>query len=85
MGSVKDLIREGRGGSLYREAEPYSLGLGAWGVSGRFSVGDLKKLIPSQEIAQKGPALAMMAGFYWEQAANDGFQHTYSERKTKCH
>lgn len=79
MGSVKDLIRDddSPGGKMYRAPTPHKLGLGAWKVSGRFSVADLKGRIPPTEIPQKGNILAMTAGLYWEKAASAGFQSSY--------
>lgn len=79
MGSVKSRIwDDSPAGQLYRPATPTSLGLAAWRVSGRFSVGDLKGLIPPVEIVGKNYALAMTASWYWERAANAGFHSTYA-------
>ncbi len=78
MGSVKDLITDrSRAGRLYWPAEPHAFGTGAWKVSGRFSVADLKDLIPPVEIPDKNFALAMIAGSYWENAAADGMGSCY--------
>lgn len=79
MGSVKDQIQgDSPGGRLFRKPGFNSLGLGAWQVSGRFSVGDLKELIPPIEIRDKNYILAMTSARYWEQASAAGFQHTYA-------
>jgi phosphoribosylaminoimidazole-succinocarboxamide synthase len=40
--------------------------MGPWAVSGRFSVGDLKKLIPESEIKDKAEALTMSTGAFFE-------------------
>lgn len=78
MGSVKDLITEGIGGNLYIPPEPRKFGRGAWKVSGRFSVADLKGLIPSEfEIKEKNFVLAMTAGAYFEDAAEHGIDSCY--------
>jgi phosphoribosylaminoimidazole-succinocarboxamide synthase len=78
MGSVKDLIcDDSPAGKLHQSPTFDRLGLGAWRVSGRFSVADLKGRIPPQEIPHKGAILAMAAGRYWEHAAQAGFQSTY--------
>lgn len=78
MGSVKDLvIGEGLGANLYQEPTFDRFGLGVWRVSGRFSVADLKHLIPDVEIPGKAQALAMISGRYWEHAASVGFPSTY--------
>lgn len=78
MGSVKDLIQDdSQAGHYYQAPGLHNLGLGAWRVSGRFSVADLKGKISPQEIKNKSSLLAMSAARYWEQAAQAGFQSTY--------
>jgi len=77
MGSVKDLVLESRGEYKYQEAKAHRFGLGAWRVSGRFSVGDLKDMIPPFEIQDKNHVLAMMAGAYWEHAESKGMPTCY--------
>lgn len=79
MGSVKDLITDQTtpAGKLYIPAQPHRFGQGAWKVSGRFSVGDLKNLIPPIEIAGKGAVLAMMTGAYFEHAEHQGIPSCY--------
>lgn len=74
MGSVKRLIPSWPG---YIKPEANKLGLGVWEVSGGFSVGDLKSLIPKQQIAHKPAVLAMTTAAYWETAATDGFISSY--------
>ncbi|MBU1974845.1 MAG: hypothetical protein KKG59_00400 [Nanoarchaeota archaeon] len=67
MGSVKDLIRDDSpGGRLYIPPTAMDFGRGAWQVSGRFSVGDLKELIPDTEIKDKAEALTMMVAHFFE-------------------
>ncbi|MFH1501335.1 MAG: hypothetical protein ABIE22_05325 [archaeon] len=77
MGSVKDLItRTGMQfgynipSGLYVPAEKARLGRGPWKVSGRFSVLDLKELIPDVEIQNKSCTLAMETGLYFEALTN---------------
>lgn len=74
MGSVKDL--DSSWPQFVSPGLSY-LGIGPWIVSGRFSVADLKKKIPPQEIRDKMYVLAMTAAFYWEVAAGAGFRSTY--------
>lgn len=68
MGSVKDLIRDDSpAGRLYQAPTATEFGRGAWRVSGRFSVGDLKGLIPHEvEIKDKAEALTMSTGAFFE-------------------
>lgn len=67
MGSVKDLITDDSpAGRLYVPPTARNFGQGAWKVSGRFSVGDLKKLIPDTEIENKAAALTMTAAAFFE-------------------
>lgn len=79
MGSVKDLVLdESLAGKLFVAPQPNRFGRGAWKVSGRFSVGDLKGVIPHEyEIANKNFVLAMTAGAYFEDAANNELQSCY--------
>ncbi|HLC66891.1 MAG TPA: phosphoribosylaminoimidazolesuccinocarboxamide synthase [Candidatus Nanoarchaeia archaeon] len=79
MGSVKNLIYDPSmsGGVYYAAPTPDHFGLGAWKVSGRFSVADLKGLIPPVEIENKGAIMAMMTAAYFEQARKEGFPTTY--------
>jgi len=71
MGSVKDLIRDdSKAGKLYTPPSVADFGLGAWRVSGRFSVGDLKEQIPECDIANKAEALTMMTAKFFEWLAN---------------
>ena len=79
MGSVKDLVIDPAefGGKLYVPPGPHKFGQGVWTVSGRFSVGDLKDLIPPVEIEGKGEALAMMTSAYFEHLADLGISSTY--------
>ncbi len=74
MGSVKDLDPTW---PQFVAPGLWYLGIGPWIVSGRFSVADLKKKIPPQEIRDKAFVLAMTAAHYWEEAAKAGFQSTY--------
>lgn len=78
MGSVKHLITDpskGEGIAYQRAAELYEqptrteFGMGVWWVAGTSSVGDLKEVIPSQEIDIKGPALTMMTALFFEKLA----------------
>jgi len=70
MGSVKDLIRDDSlAGKLYLPPSVTEFGRGAWRVSGRFSVADLKHLIPPSEIPQKAEALTMMTAAFFEYLA----------------
>jgi len=72
MGSVKDLITEGPiAATLHTRPFTYDFGMGAWKVSGRFSVGDLKELIPEVEIKDKAEALTMSTGAFFEWLANN--------------
>jgi len=85
MGSVKDLIVNlrvaGRYGlperlarramSLHKSPTNTEFGLGVWGVSGRFSVGDLKGWIPPTEIKDKAEALTMTTAAFFEWLANN--------------
>jgi phosphoribosylaminoimidazole-succinocarboxamide synthase len=68
MGSVKDLIMDGKSaaGRLYFPSMLGDFGTGVWGVSGRFSVKDLKKLIPPVEIPQKAEVLTMTTAAFFE-------------------
>lgn len=66
MGSVKDLITIGFGSGYFLAPAPHKFGEGTWEVSGRFSVGDLKYLIPESNIQDKAEALTMMAGAFFE-------------------
>jgi len=78
MGSVKDLVKDDSlAGKLFIPPTPHSFGRGAWKVSGRFSVGDLKGLIPPMEIEDKNFVLAMTASAYLESAANEGIDSCY--------
>ena len=74
MGSVKHLIMDALFGErfsidrlvlkealgLYRPPTPMEFGRGAWWVTGAYSVGDLKDLIPKTEIKDKAEALSMV-------------------------
>ncbi|MBU1111389.1 MAG: phosphoribosylaminoimidazolesuccinocarboxamide synthase [archaeon] len=72
MGSVKTLIKDDSlAGKLYLPPEVDNFGVGAWQVSGRFSVGDLKELIPPVEIENKAEALAMNVGSFFEWLADN--------------
>lgn len=72
MGSVKDLITDdSKAGKLYVSPTIDEFGMGAWSVSGRFSVGDLKDKIPPVEIKDKAEALTMMVGNFFEWLANN--------------
>src|SRR3989338_6568833 len=72
MGSVKDLIvGDSPAGRLYLPPTTNTFGRGAWDVSGRFSVGDLKKLIPDVEIKDKAEALTMSTGAFFEWLENN--------------
>jgi phosphoribosylaminoimidazole-succinocarboxamide synthase len=65
MGSVKDLITEGPESKYYVPPKTKSFGKGVWKISGRFSIGDLKYLIPHDiVIPQKAEALTMMAAAF---------------------
>lgn len=67
MGSVKDLILDdSAAGRLYVPPSATEFGRGAWQVKGTFSVADLKDFIPQTEIKDKGAALAMMSGAFFE-------------------
>lgn len=78
MGSTKDLVMDDSyAGRLYQAPEPHKFGFGAWKVSGRFSVADMKGLIPKSEIPQKHFVLAMTAARYWEAAAQVGLPSCY--------
>jgi len=85
MGSVKDLVTpdnasnplEDKAAKGYEPPEPHRYGEGAWRVSGRFSVADLKDLIPPIQIADKGEALAMMTAAYFEHAESQGIDSCY--------
>lgn len=72
MGSVKDLIVEGPlARTLHTQPFTCDFGMGAWKVSGRFSVGDLKKLIPDVNIKDKAEALTMSTGAFFEWLAEN--------------
>lgn len=72
MGSVKDLIRDDSlAGRLYVPPTATDFGMGVWRVSGRFSVGDLKSLIPEVDIKDKAEALTMSTAAFFEWFAND--------------
>lgn len=77
MGSVKELRTDEQAKRIMLEPGPHHFGVGAWRVSGRFSVGDLKELIPPVEIPQKNVILAITAAAYWEAAADAGFPNCY--------
>ncbi len=90
MGSVKDMIipggpeivgldtkRRELAEKLYIKTEPHKFGQGAWKVSGRFSVADLKKQIPPVEIDSKNYILTMMTASYFEHAENIGLGSCY--------
>jgi len=67
MGSVKDLIKDDSiAGKLFIPPTAVEFGQGAWKVSGRFSVGDLKELIPTVSIKNKAEALTMMTAAFFE-------------------
>jgi phosphoribosylaminoimidazole-succinocarboxamide synthase len=71
MGSVKELIiSNSPAGKLYKAPTNNEFGLGAWKVSGRFSVGDLKSLIPDSNIENKAEALTMITANFFEWLAN---------------
>ncbi len=72
MGSVKDLdTTSDKVGRFYIPPKIGAFGLGGWVVSGRFSVGDLKDLIPPVEIAQKAEALTMITAAFFEWLAGN--------------
>jgi phosphoribosylaminoimidazole-succinocarboxamide synthase len=67
MGSVKDVAKGNEfGGKLYEAPRINEFGLGVWPVTGRFSVRDLKSLIPPVEIEHKAEALTMMTARFFE-------------------
>jgi phosphoribosylaminoimidazole-succinocarboxamide synthase len=67
MGSVKDLVMDdSAAGKLYIPTLMGGFGQGVWKVSGRFSVKDLKKLIPAVEIPQKAEMLTMTTAAFFE-------------------
>jgi phosphoribosylaminoimidazole-succinocarboxamide synthase len=67
MGSVKDLVRDDSpAGKLYIPPNNVAFGRGVWRVSGRFSVGDLKSLIPDVNIKDKAEALTMSTAAFFE-------------------
>ena len=67
MGSVKDLIKDDPvTGKLYVPASARDFGRAVWKVSGRFSVGDLKNLIPDTNIKDKAEGLTMMTARFFE-------------------
>ncbi len=71
MGSAKDLVRgDSLAGRLYIGLTHNEFGRGGWSVSGKFSVKDLKDLIPPFIIPQKAEALAMTTGAFFEYSAN---------------
>ena len=72
MGSVKDLIKfdDSPAGRLFRQPTGNKFGVGAWKVSGRFSVGDLKEFIPLVKIKNKAEALTMTAAAFYEHLAD---------------
>jgi len=78
MGSVKHLIVDASkreesaykmAARLYRAPTRKDFGRGVWYVAGTSSVGDLKEVIPPQEIDIKGPALTMMTALFFERLA----------------
>ena len=72
MGSVKDLVRDNSpAGRLYTPPKDATFGLGVWKVSGRFSVGDLKSLIPDVDIKDKAEALTMSTASFFEWIATN--------------
>ncbi len=80
MGSVKTLIKTGKLGKYYMPPTPLEFGFGIWEVSGRFSVGDLKELIPPVEIKHKAEALMMMTARFFEtlKTTHPGIKTTYA-------
>jgi len=80
MGSVKDLIRDDSlAGRLYVPPTATDFGIGAWRVSGRFSVGDLKHLIPDANIKDKAEALTMSTAAFFEWLAYSSWIRTCYE------
>ncbi len=77
MGSVKDLVVAGFGSNYYNVATPQTWGFGVWDVSGRWSVADLKSLLPSYEVKGQAEALAMSTAAYFEAAAGAGINSCY--------
>lgn len=78
MGSVKYLIQDNsEAGKLYRPPTQKEFGLGAWQVTGNFSVKDLKEQIPESSIRYKPEALAMTNAAFFEYLAK-----THPEIKT---
>lgn len=73
MGSVKDLVIAPNelGGRFYHQPTLDAFGNGTWKVSGRFSVGDLKKLIPDTTIENKAEALTMATARFFEWLAKE--------------
>ena len=71
MPSVKHLILDDSpAGKLYVKPTNTEFGRGAWGVAGKYSVGDLKYLLADSDIVDKAEALTMMAARYHEWFAN---------------
>ncbi len=71
MGSVKDLaMDDSPEGKLCIVPAHNEFGRGGWRVSGRFSVRDLKDLIPPFIILQKAEALTMTTSAFLEYLAN---------------
>ncbi|MEK6820290.1 MAG: hypothetical protein AABX71_01115 [Nanoarchaeota archaeon] len=67
MGSVKDLVIGcSPAGRLYTPPTDTEFGKGVWQVSGRFSVGDLKEVIPDTTIKDKAEALTMSTAAFFE-------------------
>ena len=77
MGSVKDLVVTGFGSDYYDVAKPQEWGYGVWDVSGRWSVADLKSLLPAYEVNGQAEALAMSTAAYFEAAAKAGIPSCY--------
>lgn len=85
MGSVKDLVTPGnmademeqKAARLYLPVNPHAFGRGGWKCSGRFSVADLKEIIPALEIPDKKYILPMMTAAYFEHCAAKGMPSSY--------
>jgi len=72
MGSVKYLIQDNsKAGKLYHPPQQNEFGLGAWQVTGNFSVKDLKEKIPESVIKYKPEALAMTNAAFFEYIAEN--------------
>lgn len=67
MGSVKDLkTDDSLAGRLFIPSTAMEFGQGGMQTSGRYSVADLKKMIPDSDIKDKAYVLAMTQGAFFE-------------------